>query len=145
MKEKSVNSAIGKLTTFECEEELFRVAESMTKIEMKQGYVGEINQICTDGIAYLQKSLKPKDLVFSSIAEPTVVKSLFELSIAVPINIVVSYSVITNEEIGKRLGKPFENLIDSHTYEVFPFEDHEYNTHVYDDVEKIGSVVLCSQ
>jgi hypothetical protein len=145
MKEKSVNSAIGKLTTFECEEELFRVAESMTKIEMKQGYVGEINQICTDGIAYLQKSLKPKDLVFSSIAEPTVVKSLFELSIVVPINIVVSYSVITNEEIGKRLGKPFENLIDSHTYEVFPFEDHEYNTHVYDDVEKIGSVVLCSQ
>lgn len=143
MKEKGVNSKpIGKLTTLERNEEFFRRSEAIVKTDIKYGYAGEIKQICADGITYLQRSLRPKDLIFSSIAEPLVVKGLFELSITRPINIVASYSVKTNEEVERRLGKPFEDLLDSRTYEIFPFEDRDYNTHVHDDVEKIGAIVL---
>jgi hypothetical protein len=143
MREKDMSSKpIGKVTTIESNEEFFRTSEIIVKIAGKHDYVGEIKQIYGEGIGYLRTSLRNNDIVFSSIAEPLVVNGIFELSVERTINIVVSFSEKTDEEIERRLGKKFEDLLDSRSYEVFPFEDKDYNTHVHDDVEKIGVLVF---
>jgi len=141
IKEKNlVSKAICKLTAIETNREWFERALMLRSIV--GDYVGQIEYLHGDGVGYLRKSLKNEDIVFASIAEPTVVEGIFSLSNLKRINLLISYSEKTNQKIEERRGKKFEDLIDSDAYNVFPFEDGEYNKHVFWIVGNIGTLAL---
>ena len=141
LKEKGMNSKpIGKLTTIEHNREFLERAKEIEK--MTGDYVGVIEHIHGDGIEFLRRSLKNGDIVFCSIAEPPVVSGILDLLVIKTINVVISYSEMTNKEVAKLRCKRVEDLIDPNSYEIFPFEDRDYNTHAFDENGKIGILAL---
>jgi hypothetical protein len=141
IKEKNLASkAVSKLRAIEINKEWFERALAIRSIV--GDYVGEIEYLYGDGINYLRKALRKYDIVFASIAEQSVVEGIFSFSLSKPINILVSYSERTDQEIEERWHKRFEDLIDSSSYNVFPFEDREYNKHMFWETGKIGVLAL---
>lgn len=141
IKEKGVDSKpINKLTAIEINKEFVEHAKDMKK--MTGDYTGEIDYIHGDAIKYLLNSLKEGDIIFSSIAEPSVIDGLLELSYLKPVNMIISYSEKSNEKMIEMRGKSFVDLIDPNIYDIYPFLDQEHNTHLPRETKKIGVLVL---
>ena len=141
IKEKNINSKpINKLTAIERNKEFLERAKVIK--EITGDYTGEIEYIHGDGIGYLRNSVKKGDIIFLSIGTPFMVDGVLGLSNLKAINFVVSYSETTNDKIKEMRGEIFEDLVDSNTYDVFPFADNEHNTHVPWITGKIGVVAL---
>lgn len=129
MKEKNLYSeAIYKLTSIEKNKEYYDYAKDIRK--MMGDFVGDIEYVYGDGISYLRHLLREGDLLFSTTTEPDVACGIVELSYLRPLNFIVSYSERANEGIEELRNKKFEDLIDSTCYDVFPFEDKEYNSSI---------------
>ena len=140
IKEKVVSKQISKLISIESNKEWADRANDIKNVV--GSYIGEINFLFGDGINYLLKSSADSDIIFSSIAEPRVLEGLFAVSQSRTVNLVVSYSQKTNEYIKTKNNLDFENLLDSQKYDIFPFEDGDYNKHVNWDIRKIGVLAL---
>lgn len=129
IKEKNLQlKSINKLTSIEKYKEYYEHANDIKK--MTGDFVGDIEYIYGDGISYLRPLLKKGDILFSITTEPDVASGIIKLSDLKPINFIVSYSERANERIKELHNKKFEDLIDSTCYDIFPFEDKEYNSHV---------------
>lgn len=145
MKEKAVHppTPISRLIAIEWKNGYLQYARDIQR--MAEGYAGEIEYVLGDGIRYLRKSLKEGDLVFSSVAEPRVVKGILGLSTKRSFDFVVSYSEKTSDKVRKDQGRCIEDLVDPCGYGVFPFEDREYNTHLTDDLRRRGVLALATK
>ncbi len=145
MKEKGIcpPAPNSRLIAIEWKKEYLQYARDIQR--MTGGYAGEIEYVLGDGIRHLRKSLKEGDLVFSSTAEPRVVEGILGLSNEKSFDFVVSYSEKTSDKVRKDQGRCIEDLLDSCGYEVFPFEDREYNTHLTDEVPRVGVLALATK
>jgi len=130
IKEKGVDQSkpISKLIAIERKKEYLENARKMR--EMCGPYVGEIEYVFGDAMVILRRSLKKGDLVFSSTAEPPVIEGILGLSNTTPFNLVISYSDKANGKVKADFGGFFEDLVNPSKYDVFPFEDKQYNTYV---------------
>lgn len=141
LKEKNLNSKqVNRLTVIESNKGFVEQAKTLKKIT--GDYVGEIEYIHGDGINYVRKTVRNDDVIFSSIATPSVVNGIFGLSNFKSVNIIISYSERTNDKMAEIHGQCFENALNANVYDVFPFEDKEYEIHVLDDIRKMGVVAL---
>jgi len=140
IKEKIISKPISKLISIESNKEWADRANDIKNVV--GSYVGEINFLFGNGINYLLNSSVDRDIIFSSIAEPLVLEGLFAVSQLRTVNLVVSYSQKTNEYIKTKDNLDFEDLLDSKKYNIFPFEDEDYNKHVNWDTRKIGVMAL---
>lgn len=127
---------VSRLIAVEKQRAFLKNAKQLQKICRE--YAGEIKYVSDDGIAYLRKALQNGDLVFSSLATSSVIEGILELSRKRSFSFVVSYSQSNRDIVRRHCGKHFEDIIDSSKYDIFPFDDKEYHTHVIDDVRRMG-------
>ena len=128
IKEKGIDpsKAIYKLTAVEINEDYVKAAKSLLEIVNKE-FISKVEYICEDATVYLPRHMKEGDIVFSSMAQPEVCSCILELSHSIKINFVLSYGEILNLKSIEKTGKTFEDQIDPNLYDVYPFEDKEYN------------------
>lgn len=83
--------------------------------------------------------------MFSSLTNARILEGLLGLSQKRSFSFAVSYSQSNRNIVRKHRGQHFEDMIDSSKYDVFPFEDKEYHTHVIDDVRRMGVLAQFSR
>lgn len=89
--------------------------------------IAEINFVNADGATYLDGHCKDNDIVFASVAETDVCESVVDFSNSRKISFVLSYVSHHDEVVRRKRGSYLEDLIDSVLYDVYPFQDEEYN------------------
>jgi hypothetical protein len=139
-KDVSPTTPISSLIAIDFNRGFLRNAKQLQKICGE--YVGDIRFVSGEGLAYLRKSLRSGDLVFSSVADSRVVEGILDLSSTRAFNFAVSYSKSNRDLVRKHRGKHIEDIINPSVYEVFPFLDKEYNSHVTGDLPRMGVLAL---
>ena len=131
IKERGISSEkpIYNLTSIDSDEERIKHAKRLKSLieEKGKGFpLAKVSFINADSKSFLNNKCKDNDIVFASISVPYVCKDIFELSRLRKISFLVSYSRDNLKRIKKYMNKWF----DFTNYDVYAFQDRDYNKFV---------------
>lgn len=141
MKNEGVQSSkqIYKLTAFDTNKGHLDDAKGLKSMIESGNEIAPVEYLEEEAINYLKKIYKEGDIIFASVAEPHICEGILELASLKKIRFVISYSEATDKKIGGFI----QQLIDLNKYNIYPFEDKEFNENVPDyTYKKFGVLAL---